>query len=104
MPKIPVMKKIAHIRSLAGLWRYRAELFSMFREMYRGTYQASVLTIFALVGAILYILSPIDLVPDFLPILGWADDSAIFYFLLKRLMHELNRYTVSRSRLKVIEG
>ena len=27
-----------------------------------------------LVLAIIYILSPIDIVPDFLPVFGWADD------------------------------
>jgi uncharacterized membrane protein YkvA (DUF1232 family) len=103
MAKIPVMKKIAQIRSLAGLWRYRAQLVSMFREMFRGTYRASFLTIVALIAGIIYILFPFDLIPDFLPIIGWVDDGAIFYFLLKRLMYELNRYTESRSRLKVIE-
>lgn len=27
--------------------------------------------------ALLYILSPIDLIPDFIPVLGWADDLAV---------------------------
>jgi uncharacterized membrane protein YkvA (DUF1232 family) len=27
--------------------------------------------------AIIYILSPIDIVPDFLPFLGWLDDFAV---------------------------
>ena len=103
MAKIPMMKKVRQIRSLAALWRYRAELFRMFREMFRGTYRASFLTIIALVAGIVYILSPIDLIPDFIPVLGWIDDGAIFYFLLKRLMYELSRYTASRSQLKLIK-
>ena len=103
MAKIPVMKKIAQIRSLSGLWRHRTDLLSMFREMFRGTYKASFLTIIALIAGIIYILSPIDLIPDFIPVVGWMDDGAIFYFLLKRLMYELNRYTTSRSRLKLID-
>lgn len=30
-----------------------------------------------LILALLYILSPIDLIPDFIPVLGWADDVAV---------------------------
>lgn len=104
MPKIPLTNKIAQIRSLAGLWRHRSALFSMFREMLRGTYKATFLTIVALVLGMLYILSPIDLIPGFLfPILGLADDGVVFYLLLKRLMYELSRYNDSRSRLKIIK-
>jgi uncharacterized membrane protein YkvA (DUF1232 family) len=98
-----VMKKVAQIRSLAGLWKHREMLFSMFREMFRGTYRASFLTIVALIAGIIYILSPIDLIPDFIPVIGLMDDGVVFYFLLKRLMYELNRYAVSRSRLKLID-
>jgi len=42
---------------------------------------------------VLYVLSPIDLIPDTIPILGWVDDVAIVSFgirwLLGRLPHEL---------------
>lgn len=101
MPKIPVMKKVKQIRSLAALWRYRSELFAMFRDMLNGSYKASFLTVVALVAAILYILSPIDLIPDFLPVVGWMDDGFVFYFLLKRLMYELQRYDQRRQPFSI---
>jgi uncharacterized membrane protein YkvA (DUF1232 family) len=103
MAKIPVMKKIAQIRSLSALWQHRTTLVSMFREMFRGSYKASLMTVIALIAGAIYILSPIDLIPDFIPILGWIDDGAIIYFLLKRLMYELSRYTASRSQLQRID-
>ena len=31
----------------------------------------------------LYVISPVDLVPDWIPILGWLDDGLIAYFLLQ---------------------
>jgi len=34
-----------------------------------------------LIGAILYVLFPRDLVPDFLAGWGWLDDAAVLYFL-----------------------
>ena len=33
--------------------------------------------IVVLILALLYILSPIDLIPDFIPVVGWADDLAV---------------------------
>ena len=35
------------------------------------------LVIVVLILALLYILSPIDLIPDFIPVVGWADDLAV---------------------------
>jgi uncharacterized membrane protein YkvA (DUF1232 family) len=32
---------------------------------------------FILIMALLYILSPIDLIPDVIPVVGWLDDAAV---------------------------
>ena len=36
-----------------------------------------------LVLAVLYVLSPVDLVPDMIPVLGWLDDGVVAVLLLK---------------------
>lgn len=33
--------------------------------------------------ALLYVLSPVDLVSDFIPVLGWIDDGVIAWLLLQ---------------------
>ena len=104
MAKIPGMKKYAQLRPWTALWQHRTTLMRMFREMYRGTYKASLLTVLALIGTAIYIVVPVDMIPDFIPIAGWIDDGAVFYFLLKRLLYELSRYTMNRSQLKRIEN
>ena len=30
-----------------------------------------------LILALLYILSPVDLIPDVIPVIGWVDDAAV---------------------------
>jgi uncharacterized membrane protein YkvA (DUF1232 family) len=35
------------------------------------------------VFAALYVISPVDLITDFLPIIGWLDDSIVAYLLFK---------------------
>lgn len=43
----------------------------------------------AILGLLLYVVSPIDLVPDFLLVFGWADDAALILmgvpFLVRKL-------------------
>lgn len=47
---------------------------------------------FLFVFAVIYILSPIDLIPA--PVLGFAviDDAAVFFLVIYYLRHSLNRY------------
>lgn len=45
-----------------------------------------------ILGALLYIISPIDFLPDLMPILGWVDDLAVGSFLWTFISHELARY------------
>jgi uncharacterized membrane protein YkvA (DUF1232 family) len=58
----------------------------------------------AVLAMFLYVLSPIDLVPDIAPFLGWADDAALLLlgvpFLLKKLpANILAEATTSAERL-----
>jgi uncharacterized membrane protein YkvA (DUF1232 family) len=103
MARVNFIKSARRIGTLSALWHYRSGLFGMFRDICRGRYRASFLTVVAVVAAVIYILSPIDLIPDFIPVIGWLDDGAVLYFLLKRLMYELSRYNASRANLKLVK-
>ncbi len=53
-----------------------------------------------IVAAILYVISPIDIVPDFL-VGGFLDDLSIVAWALKKMDAELTAYRDSRPRLPV---
>ncbi|WP_319521878.1 DnaJ domain-containing protein [uncultured Desulfosarcina sp.] len=51
-----------------------------------------------LIGAILYVLFPRDLVPDFLAGWGWLDDAVVLYFLWRYYRRQrLLRQSANRS-------
>ena len=71
----------------------------MMREVFTGRYRMSLLTTVIVLFAIAYIIFPFDLIPDYLPVIGWVDDGLILYFALRRLVKETQRY----SRFKAME-
>ncbi|MEN3039549.1 MAG: YkvA family protein [Candidatus Kryptonium sp.] len=49
-------------------------------------------TIVAIVIIILYILNPLDLIPDFIPLLGQLDDLAVLYFGWRLICEDVKEY------------
>ena len=83
------MKKMRH----AGqLFTHRRTLWQMLGDVIHGRYRMSMMTNLALLLSVIYIISPIDLITDFLPLIGWADDGVVFYLLTRRLVSETHRY------------
>ena len=81
------------------LFRNRKTLWQMVREAFKGTYKMSLLTTLISIFAIIYIVFPFDLIPDYIPVLGWIDDGIVFYLLILRLTRETQRY----NRYKAME-
>lgn len=53
-----------------------------------------VKAIVLIAGAVLYFINPFDLVPDFLPIIGYLDDAAVLGYVLRTLQAEVEHYRV----------
>jgi uncharacterized membrane protein YkvA (DUF1232 family) len=57
-----------------------------------------------LTGALLYVLTPLDLIPDFIPLAGFVDDAAVFAFVLTFAQGDLVRYREwKKTQQKTIE-
>jgi len=67
--------------------------FSLIRDYVNGSYrEVPWYSIAAIVAALLYVLSPIDLIPDFIPVIGYVDDALVVAACLKMVQTDLDDY------------
>ena len=55
-------------------------------------------SIAAIVAALAYVLSPIDLIPDFIPVIGYVDDLAVIALCLKLVGNDLEAYRLWKDK------
>jgi len=68
-------------------------LFNMSRDYFKGDYTVIPWYIIAAIGStLLYVLSPIDAIPDIIPIVGYVDDAAVMALCLKFVNIEIEEY------------
>lgn len=68
------------------------------RDVVRGDYrEIPWATVGALTVALGYFLAPIDVLPDFIPFLGFVDDAAVFGLVFLAARRYLARYCASRG-------
>lgn len=79
-----------------GLERYTSDLLllmSLVKDYYQGNYRnIPYKTISAGVVGLLYVINPIDIVPDFIPFIGQVDDALVLKFCLKLMEKDLAKY------------
>lgn len=68
-------------------------MYGMMKDYRKGIYkEVPWFTIATIAFAFLYVLNPFDIVPDFIPGIGYVDDLAIFTFGLRFIQSDLHRY------------
>ncbi len=78
------------LRTFGHLWTDLPLLLRLLKAWKHGSYRGlSVRTVASIAVSILYILSPVDAIPDFIPGIGFIDDAAIFALLLHSLAQDL---------------
>jgi uncharacterized membrane protein YkvA (DUF1232 family) len=68
-------------------------LLRLIRAYAKGDYRdVSKESMVVIVAAVLYVVSPIDLIPDALPVAGLFDDAAVLGFALNMVREEVNDF------------
>ena len=76
-------KIIGKVKSLGRLLKYYAN------GSYKNIEMKSIVLVLA---SLIYFISPIDIIPDFLPILGYTDDIALLTFVFNSLSDEIEKF------------
>jgi uncharacterized membrane protein YkvA (DUF1232 family) len=97
-PKIPRER-------FKDLWAYFQAMLRLIRAYYRREYRNVPLqNLVLIIGAIIYILNPFDLIPDWIAGLGFADDAVVLAFAVRRTRETLDDFmtweTTSREPSK----
>lgn len=81
------------VSGIAALVRDVPLMIRLVRAWLCGSYRnMSYKNMLIIVAGLLYFLSPIDLVPDFLGVFGFLDDVAILGFVLSRMQAEIAQF------------
>lgn len=72
-------------------------LIRLVQRAVRGQYRLPWRSLVYAMSAILYFLSPLDLIPDFLLGIGYVDDVAVVFGVLNALRDDLERFTAWES-------
>ncbi|HDZ37441.1 MAG TPA: DUF1232 domain-containing protein [Marinobacter sp.] len=91
----------AKVKNSGKLNRFSADIklmFSMLRDYWNGSYRnVPWKSIAAIAGALLYVLNPLDLIPDLLLGIGFVDDVGVVALCLNLVESDLHKYAAFKE-------
>jgi len=79
--------------ALAKLWNDIKLMISLITDYAKGNYKEVPWKIMAAItGAVVYFVSPIDVIPDFIPVVGYLDDALVIKLALDLAGDDLAEY------------
>ena len=68
-------------------------LIRLVRAWAKGSYKdVPITTIILAVAAIIYFVSPVDFIPDWIPVIGYLDDAAVVAFVISSIGSDLEKF------------
>lgn len=81
--------------SFKDTWPYLHTMLRLIRAYYRGEYRAVPETsLVVIIAAIIYVVSPLDVIPDAIPAIGFLDDATILALALQRTKRDLDDFMI----------
>lgn len=97
-----VKKVLENVDRLSGIFKNKylkrfindfRIMTSMLKDYWSGDYRDVPWGVLAaIVAALLYVLSPVDLIPDIIPVIGFIDDAVVMAFCLNMVGRDINDY------------
>ena len=87
------LKARANAGRLRKFWQDLQDLIRLLRAWSNRSYtRVPWKTIVLAVAALLYFLDPIDLIPDFIPFIGYLDDATVLAFVVRSIRGDLDSF------------
>lgn len=81
--------------SLLDMWNDIKLMLSLITDFISGNYKEIPWNIIAAItGALVYFISPIDAIPDFIPVVGYMDDALVISLALAFSKEDLMKYKI----------
>lgn len=76
--------------------KWYEDFILLFKMLSDKDFNISTGAYFAIAGALAYAVLPIDVIPNFIPGLGFVDDVFVLGFVMKRVSDEIEHYTAGQ--------
>lgn len=84
---------------LKEIWRKIKLLSALVSDYFEGRYRGKITywKVAEIVAALLYLLMPVDIILDGIPLVGFSDDLIVLTKVLDSVLQELEEYSVMRE-------
>jgi uncharacterized membrane protein YkvA (DUF1232 family) len=79
--------------SFGDTWPYFQTMLRLIRAYYRGEYhEVTESTLVIIIAAVIYVVTPLDVIPDAIPAIGFLDDATVVALALQRTRQDLDDF------------
>ncbi len=73
------------------------DFMTLYEMITSSNYTITNKTKLIIAGTLAYVILPIDVIPDFIPIVGWLDDAFVLGLAMNTLSEEIENFKASKA-------